>query len=384
MTLAATRELLEPANLAKTRAALLSARHLGGPFYTSPDIQALEKERIFMKDWLFLARVEELSNPGDYLAVRIAGEPVVIVRDESGKINAHANVCRHRGVEVAPLGTGNATSFMCPYHAWTYGLDGKLISALGMKDSDIDLSDCRLPLLKTEIWRGFVFVTFNLEPEPFSHIAAELDNKLDFVQFENCRVARRLVYEFDCNWKFAAENLFDFYHVASIHADSFGKFYESEPDFDRFNYGPDGGFSIQWKAGPQSRDGQSIIGPMPWFADRFNFAYYGVQFPNFLVSGRSDVAMVFSGWPITPGRCQFVLHPMIAAEALDRPEFEPWLNDFEAFLEEILDEDRAMIESLQTGAGSRMFKPGLMAKAEGQIHHYVNAYLDRMQEPAAS
>ena len=105
MTLAAILELLEPANLVRTRDALASAHHLGGPFYTSPDIQALEKERIFMKDWLFLARVEEFPNTGDYLAVRIAGEPVVIVREESCAINAHANVCRHRGVGWLPWAT---------------------------------------------------------------------------------------------------------------------------------------------------------------------------------------------------------------------------------------------------------------------------------------
>ena len=384
MTLAATLELLEPANLARTRDALASAHHLGGTFYTSPDIQALEKERIFMKDWLFLARVEEFPNPGDYLAVRIAGEPVVIVRDESGEINAHANVCRHRGVEVAPLGSGSVTSFMCPYHAWTYGLDGKLISAPGMNDSSVDLTDCRLPPLQTEIWQGFVFVTLNPEPEPFSQIAAALDRKLDFARFENCRVARKSFYEFRCNWKFAAENLFDFYHVKAIHGDSFGKHYKSEPDYDRYNYMPDGGFSIQWEAGPQSRDGKSLIGPMPWFDGRPNLAYYGLQFPNFIVSGRCDMSMVWTGWPITPDSCQFVLHPMVAEEALAKPEFEPWLDDFEAFLDEIIDEDRAMIESLQTGAGSRMFEPGLLAKAEGQIHHYLNAYLDRMQSPAAS
>ena len=96
------------------------------------------------------------------------------------------------------------------------------------------------------------------------------------------------------------------------------------------------------------------------------------------------MAMVWTGWPITPDSCQFVLHPMVAEEALAKPEFEPWLADFEAFLDEIIDEDRAMIESLQTGAGSRMFEPGLLAKAEGQIHHYLNAYLDRMQSPATS
>ena len=102
MTLAATDDLLEPTKVSKTRDALLSSRHLDGSFYTSPEIEALEKERIFMKEWLFMGREEQFPNPGDYLATRIAGEPVVIVRDENGEINVYANVCRHRGSRWRP------------------------------------------------------------------------------------------------------------------------------------------------------------------------------------------------------------------------------------------------------------------------------------------
>ena len=382
MTLAETHELLEPAKVSKTRDALLSSRHLDGSFYTSPEVEALEKERIFMKEWLFMGRQEQLPNPGDYMATRIAGEPVVIVRDESGEINAYANVCRHRGVEVAPLGSGNATSFMCPYHAWTYGLDGKLISAPGMKDSSVDLSGCRLPVLHTEIWRGCIFATFNPDPEPLSDAISEFDNQLEFVHLEKCRLATKIVIDLKCNWKFAHENIFDFYHVSTIHYESFGKYYQKEPDYDSYTYWPNGGFGFNWEALPLTRDGKSLIGPMPWYGDQTTLAYYAHQFPNLVLAGRSDMAQLWAAWPVSPGHCQLIAHTLVAEEALAKPEFEAWRKEHEETTNEFIDEDRAMVESLQNGASSQMFQPGGMHKAEGLIHHYLNAYLDKMQGPA--
>ena len=107
--------------VAKTRAGLLESRHLPGWFYTSPELLQHEVETIFMKEWLCVGRLEEFPNPGDYAAIRIAGEPLLICRDNAGKMNAFRNVCRHRGTEVAS-GRGNLGKFTCPYHAWVYDL----------------------------------------------------------------------------------------------------------------------------------------------------------------------------------------------------------------------------------------------------------------------
>ena len=383
MTLARTHDLLEPAKVSKTRDALLSSRHLDGSFYTSTEIQALENERIFMKEWLFMGREEQFPNPGDYLATRIVGEPVVVVRDESGEINTYANVCRHRGVEVAKLGSGNATSFMCPYHAWTYGLDGKLISAPGMKDSNVDLSGCRLPVLKTEVWRGCIFATFNPNPEPFADVISEFDSHLDFAHLERCRLANRYVIDLQCNWKFAHENTFDFYHVDTIHWESFGQYYKKPPDPDTYIYWSNGGFTFQWEAAPLTKDGTSAIGAMPWYGGDLTRAYYGHQFPNIILAGRSDAILLLVTWPVSPGQCQTIAHTLVADEAFENPDFETWREGQEESFREVMDEDRAMVESLQNGVRSQMFRPGGLAKAEAPIHHYLNAYLDKMQGPAS-
>ena len=114
--------------LRDTRAPLAQATHLPAYYYTSPEILELEKEKLFFKDWLIVGRVEEWPNPGDYRAMEIVGEPIVITRNKDGELKAFANVCRHRGVAVA-IGQGNTKEFLCPYHAWVYDLDGGLVSA---------------------------------------------------------------------------------------------------------------------------------------------------------------------------------------------------------------------------------------------------------------
>src|SRR5205823_5796742 len=123
------------------------ARHLPGEIYTSEEIAALEKARIFIRHWLCVGRVEELPNPGDYLTTRIAGEPIVIARDKS-RVVAYLNMCLHRGVEIA-AGCGHADEFLCPYHSWCYDVGGQLTGAPYMKQSTADLSDKRLPRLRS-------------------------------------------------------------------------------------------------------------------------------------------------------------------------------------------------------------------------------------------
>src|SRR5690348_5802059 len=107
------------------RAPLERASHIPSYFYTSPEIFRLEQERLFLKDWLCVGRVEEIADPGNYFTFKIIDEPIVVARAESGEINAFSNLCAHRGVEVAE-GRGTVSKFSCPYHAWTYDLSGRL------------------------------------------------------------------------------------------------------------------------------------------------------------------------------------------------------------------------------------------------------------------
>ena len=182
----------------KTLSPLDEARHLPGEIYTSPEVLALEKERMFMKDWLCMARLEEIENPGDYITFRVLDEPVLIARAEDGEINAFANVCRHRGVEVA-TGQGNVKEFSCPYHGWLYDLKGHLQGVPFMKNvKDYDFQNCRLKTLRTAVWAGFIFISFNPDVEDFEDYVKDFDNAFGMLKMEECRLADKLVADLDC------------------------------------------------------------------------------------------------------------------------------------------------------------------------------------------
>ena len=199
--------------LEETRRPLDEARHLPAYIYTSPEVLALKKQKIFMKDWLAVARAEEVEKPGDYMTFNIMGEPIVVARNHAGELNAFYNVCAHRGVEVA-AGEGNLKHFQCPYHAWTYDLSGKLLGAAYMDDvKGFDAGDCRLRPLRLGVWEGWVFVNFDEHAAPLADFVAEFDADFGFFRQGRCRLARKASCVLECNWKLVNENFVDLYHI---------------------------------------------------------------------------------------------------------------------------------------------------------------------------
>jgi Rieske 2Fe-2S family protein len=211
-----------PKDLPRELPSLNDAKHVPGLVYVSPEIFEIEKRQIFMKDWICTIRSEEIPNAGDYTTMRLMGEPFVLCRDKRGEVNAFANICAHRGVEVVS-GSGNAQEFICPYHAWLYDLEGKLVGAPYMNEArGFDLKNCRLKPLKVDIWEGWIFISFNDAAIPLKEHIAEFDSCFSFLQQVNCRLAAKIVVELNCNWKLMNENLMDMYHFKTLHASTFG------------------------------------------------------------------------------------------------------------------------------------------------------------------
>ena len=208
----------------QTRANLNEARHLPGYYYTSEEIFRREIDMIFMREWLCVGRVEEFEKAGDYRALRIVGESLVICRGSDGELRAFRNLCQHRGVEVA-VGEGNTKRFTCRYHGWTYGTDGRLAGAPHNDEvSGFDFKNCSLPVLNIDTWGGYIFINFDSNCRSLGECLDE-DGVRDFAAFlqpENTRTSDKFVFEVPCNWKFVPENLMDMYHVGVIHKTSFG------------------------------------------------------------------------------------------------------------------------------------------------------------------
>ena len=365
-------------DFSETREEVLRARHLPGRFYTSQEILDLEIERIFMKDWLCVGRVEQYENPGDYRAFRIAGEPVLICRARDGSLNAFANVCAHRGVEIIQ-GNGNAEQFVCPYHAWTYGIDGRLKTAPHNREvQGFDWKKCGLPKLQLDSWAGYLFINFDPSAASLREfLTPERIEACAFLRAEDTRVASEFTLEVPCNWKFVPENVADMYHVAVVHGDSFGKDFKLSD----FNWELDErGYYAEYRCMTHSPGGAWLFGKaMPWLEGAPElFAWTAFSPPNLTQFARPDTLQNLIAYPLAPDRTLVTVMTQYPAEWFDEPGFSERVQINEDFLKLILAEDNGMLRSLQNGVGSRHFRPGPTMGPEKGIHHLLNNYLDRM------
>ncbi len=193
------RELFDPKTYATTRLPAVEAETLPPEAYTSPEFYQAEVERIFMKEWNFMGRADLIPNPGDYFAVELVGVPLIVVRDQGGRVGAFANTCRHRGTQLVS-GEGNCRAFKCPYHSWVYGLDGTLLGTPEMhKTIGFDPSRYGLIPIKLETWGGFLFVSFDPASRPLRAHLGDLPEKLASYSLEEMVCTRRKVWELACN-----------------------------------------------------------------------------------------------------------------------------------------------------------------------------------------
>ncbi len=190
--------------------------------YTSSDIFAEEMRRIFHRDWICVARASQLPDPGDYLCVDLVDQPIVVARDAQGSLHAMSRICLHRAMSLVE-DQGNAGRFVCPYHNWTYELDGHLRSAPMMEGAaGFDPSACRLPQLAVEIWQGFVFV--NLGGDAAPPLAPRLSGLADQIRgygFGDLHIAGTLEFDSPWNWKILVENFMEAYHHIGTHRHTF-------------------------------------------------------------------------------------------------------------------------------------------------------------------
>jgi Rieske 2Fe-2S family protein len=199
---------------------------LEGRYYTDPAIFAREQEHIFEKMWFCAVRSGDLANPGDFRTVQVGRESVLIARDRHGNLNAFLNVCRHRGARICVDEAGSVKrAFQCPYHAWTYALDGKLIAAPNLTSMpDVDRVEYGLTKVHLREWLGYAWVCLADEPPSFEddvlHAVTERLGSLEAIdgyEIDQLSVGKRIVYDVKANWKLIIENFMECYHCATIH-----------------------------------------------------------------------------------------------------------------------------------------------------------------------
>ncbi len=205
--------------------------------YTSSDVFDAEVDAIFKKDWICVARQEQVANPGDYISFDLPGQPIVITRDRAGELQAISRICLHRAMPLI-AGEGNTTRLTCPYHNWTYELDGTLRSAPMMEGvDDFDANDCQLPRFRLEVWQGFIFVNQDKDAQPLAPELARFSTLLEHYDFEKLEIFHTLDFPSNYNWKVLTENFVEAYHHIGTHKNTFQPVYPAKDSFSEDNHG---------------------------------------------------------------------------------------------------------------------------------------------------
>jgi Rieske 2Fe-2S family protein len=369
-------------DLGQVMAETAQARHAPGLVYSAPEMLALEKRNLFMKDWLFVARVEELQQPGDYLTLDIVGERIVVSLDATGELRAFANSCLHRGVAVAE-GRGNAKRFTCPYHAWTYDASGRLIGAPHMDEiACFNKSEARLKPLGLKVWRGNIMITLNPDPADFESFMAPFEPAGEFSHIDECVLATSFVVPLPCNWKFAVENVMDLYHVGVVHIKSIG---QTMRMFDGVTLQDNGGMSLRYGQASASGRKDAPFERLPWFTDADEEKGTSAMFylpPNFQIFAAPDIIRTLTAWPTSPSTCDLIVRLLVPAERADDPQLAEKIKVYADYSLAVLNEDIGIIGSLQHAASSDLYEPGAASKLEVAVLHAINHLVSRTLDPA--
>ena len=193
------------------------ARSMPPAFYTSSQFCEIEKASLFHEQWVCLGRTDQIPNSGDYFTANLGSEPLIVVRGQDNEINILSNVCRHRGSLIVE-GTGSSKHFVCPYHAWSYSTDGKLLRAPLMAERpDFDIENCRLPRFACELWGGFIYVNLSNSAPPLTAQLAGLSELLTHYHMDEMVELHGEESIWNTNWKCLVENFMEGYHLSSVH-----------------------------------------------------------------------------------------------------------------------------------------------------------------------
>jgi len=198
-------------------APLPSATSLPPRYYTDPELFEVERQTVWTDSWVSVARLEDVETPGAYVSAVVAGDPVVVTRTADGEMNALSNVCPHRGTTIAE-GSGTARALQCPYHNWTFRLDGSLATAPGMTQAqDFDADEICLASFAVEVWEGWVFVNLSGDAAPLWPQLSRLAELTAPHRLADLRRAATTTQDIPVNWKLVVENFAESYHHAAVH-----------------------------------------------------------------------------------------------------------------------------------------------------------------------
>jgi len=363
-------------------------RTLPGRYYHDKDIYQEELDKIFYKFWIYACRAEEIPAAGDYKLIQVGEESIILVRDKADQIKAHFNVCSHRGTQLCtePKGNFKSKSIQCPYHAWTYGLDGKLMAAPLMEEGNgFSKSECALPKAHVHEWSGFVFISLAENPEPFEVQMEALVGKFADWRMEDLKIAHHIKYELNCNWKLILQNYQECYHCPGVHPmlSKLTPFQSAQHDFSKGAV--IGGFmELNKERGSMTMDGEAAAPPVcDVSGDDIQRVYYYSVFPNMLLTPHPDFVMFHHITPLGPEKiineCYWLFHP----DAINDQEAQEGMKSAIEFWDMTNKQDWTVCEQMQQGTKSKRFTRGYYSGGEDILYALDKELLKALGHDAA-
>lgn len=350
---------------------------LPGEMYCDEKIFQEEKKHIFSGMWLSVGRCEDLVDPGSYFTWNMDNERVLVIKGKDNKIRAFFNVCRHRGSRLVEEDSGcGLHKITCPYHAWTYASDGRLLSAPTMGEN-FDRDEFPLVEAPCDTYGGFIFINLDEKTPPLLTYLADLPDMSRY-RLGELRRGARVEYEVQANWKLICENYNECYHCAMVH-----------PQLHRISDASSGGAlergrcfsggSMYLNEGftTMTLSGHSDHPVIPGLSEEdHRTVHYYTVYPNFLVSPHPDYLLTHTIWPLGPDRTRIICEWFFTQEAVNSPDFDP--SDAVEFWDVTNKQDWGLCVRAQRGAASRGYRPGRYHPKESCVWAFDDWYLEHM------
>ncbi|HEY5342029.1 MAG TPA: aromatic ring-hydroxylating dioxygenase subunit alpha [Candidatus Aquilonibacter sp.] len=334
--------------------------------YWDASFYAREIEAIFLDQWVYVGRAESLSSPGDYRVIELGTESIILIRGDDGEIAGHLNLCRHRGSRLL-CGEGNVRgAIRCPYHAWAYATDGRLIATPFIDATEVPDGARALYAVSIGVWGGFLFVHATpqrvREGATLERQLGPIPQRLARYPLADLRSGATLRYDVAANWKVILENYNECYHCAGVHPE----LCKVVPAFKE-----QGGMNLDWERGVPHREGATTFTlsgttarpPFAGLNDDERVRHKGeLIYPNFMLSLSADHVAAFELRPRAPDRTEVVCEVLFDPAEMSGPTFDP--SDASSFWDLVNAQDWAICERVQAGMRSRAFRYGYYAPME--------------------
>ncbi|HCX66513.1 SRPBCC family protein [Parvibaculum sp.] len=362
--------------------------------YTDEEFFDFEKDALFNREWLCVGREDWVKNPGDYFTATHIGEPLIISRTREGELKAMSAVCQHRAMLVAE-GRGNTKAFVCPYHHWTYGLDGRLVGAPAMsKTCDFDRNDVSLPEIKTEIWEGFIFVNFDADALPLAPRLTTVSEALVNYDLPNAEGAvPDEPQSYPWNWKVMMENNNDGYHATRLHKGPLHDFIPSElATFPEMPEGSAGYLRFNGTLHPDAAFNPLQKAVLPVFPKLTSEERHRAMFanipPSLSLVITSDMVIYLILHAESANSHSMTIGWLVAPGAMSEPLFQERLDMNMRTAMEITEQDLHVDKLVQIGLKSRFSVRGRYSwqeRAQSDLNHWlVTRYQQEWQRRKAA